>query len=89
MTCDLRRLRRNGFISRTSASYSYVLTPEGRRLAMFFTKLHARVVTPSLAVLDPELPAAVVEKSPLGRAWRSFIAPCSNSPTHPESQPES
>src|SRR5439155_17471132 len=56
MTYDLRRLRRNGFLTRIERSNRYRLTDEGRRLAVFFAKTYARVVTPSLAELDPTLP---------------------------------
>jgi len=45
---------------------------EGRRLAVFFAKTYARVVTPSLAELDPVLPAEIAARSPLARSWRSF-----------------
>jgi len=38
---------------------------------MFFTKVHARVITPSLAQIDPALPDDAV-RSPLGKAWRQF-----------------
>lgn len=72
MTYDLRRLRRNGFLVRIERSNRYRLTAEGRRLAVFFAKTYARVVTPSLAELDPTLPADVAARSALARAWRSF-----------------
>jgi hypothetical protein len=72
MTYDLRRLRRNGFLLRTAGSQRYQLTAESRRLAVFFTKTYTRVVTPSLAELDPTLPTAIAERSPLARSWRAF-----------------
>lgn len=72
MTYDLRRLRRNGFLVREPGSRRYQLTAEGRRLAVFFAKTYARVVTPSLAELDPALPATIAARSPLARSWRSF-----------------
>jgi hypothetical protein len=72
MTYDLRRLRRKGFIRRLPRSQRYELTPEGRRLAVFFTKTYARIVNPALAELDPKLPAEVTDRSALGRSWRSF-----------------
>ena len=37
-------------------SQRYELTDEGRRIAVFFTKTYTRVVNPSLAELDPQLP---------------------------------
>jgi hypothetical protein len=56
MTYDLRRLRRKGLIRRHPRSQRYQLTPDGRRLAVFFSKTYARIVCPSLAELDPNLP---------------------------------
>ena len=72
MTYDLRRLRRNGFLSRIEGSQRYELTAEGRRLAVFFTKTYARIVTPSLAELDPTLPEEITARTPLARSWRAF-----------------
>jgi len=72
MTYDLRRLRRNGFLTRSAGSHSYQLTVEGRRLAVFFAKTYARIVTPSLAELDPTLPDDISARSPLARSWRAF-----------------
>lgn len=72
MTYDLRRLRRKGFIERIEGTHAYRLTVRGRRLSMFFTKLYTRVVTPSLAHLQPDLPAAIASRTPIGRAGRAF-----------------
>lgn len=69
MTYDLRRLRRKGLIVRVGGSHSYRLTQHGRRLCLFFTKTYVRIVTPSLAYLDPALPEDVSRRSPLARAW--------------------
>ena len=72
MTYDLRRLRRNGFLVRVEHTNRYRLTAEGRRLALFFAKTYARVVTPALAELDPALPAEIAARSALARGWHSF-----------------
>src|SRR5207253_8429652 len=72
MTYDLRRLRRNGFLVRIERSNRYRLTADGRRLAVFFAKTYARVVTPSLAELDPALPDPIAARTPLARSWRAF-----------------
>ena len=72
MTYDLRRLRRKGFIQRIPRSQRYELTSEGRRLAVFFTKTYTRIVNPSLAELDPTLPAQIAPRAPLAAAWRAF-----------------
>jgi hypothetical protein len=72
MTYDLRRLRRKGFIQRIPRSHRYQLTREGRRLAVFFTKTYTRIVNPSLAELDPQLPAEIAARTPLATAWRAL-----------------
>jgi hypothetical protein len=72
MTYDLRRLRRNGFLVRIPGSHRYQLTADGRRLAVFFAKTYSRVITPSLAELDPTLPTEIAQRSPLARSWRAF-----------------
>ena len=72
MTYDLRRLRRKGFIQRIPRTHRYQLTGEGRRLAVFFTKTYTRIVNPSLAELDPTLPAEITKRSPLATSYRAF-----------------
>jgi hypothetical protein len=72
MTYDLRRLRRKGLIQRIPRTQRYELTGEGRRLAVFFTKTYTRIVNPALAELDPQLPAKIAARSPLGSSWRAF-----------------
>jgi hypothetical protein len=72
MTYDLRRLRRKGFVRRVPGSQRYELTPDGRRLAVFFTKTYARIVCPAVAELDPALPPDVATRSALARSWRAF-----------------
>ena len=69
-TYDLRRLRRKGIIVRIPHTHRYQLTPLGRRVAVLFTKAHARVLTPGLVQLDPTLPPAIARRSPLATAWR-------------------
>jgi hypothetical protein len=72
MTYDLRRLRRKRFIQRIPRTQRYELTSEGRRLAVFFTKTYTRIVNPSLAELDPALPAELAARSPIANSWRAF-----------------
>jgi hypothetical protein len=72
MTYDLRRLRRKGLIRRIPKRQLYQLTSFGRRTAVFFTKTHIRIVNPSLAELDPQLPEEIANDSPLARHWRAF-----------------
>ena len=71
-TYDLRRARRKGLIRRIPRSQRYELTDEGRRIAVFFTKTYTRIVNPSLAELDPQLPEDIARRSPLARSWRDF-----------------
>jgi hypothetical protein len=72
MTYDLRRLRRKGFIQRIPRTQRYRLTSQGRRLAVFLTKTYTRILNPSLAELDPALPADIATRTPLATAWRAF-----------------
>jgi len=53
MTYDLRRLRENGLIRRLSGTHTYVLTPEGIQVAVFYTKTFNRIVRPLHAVDTP------------------------------------
>jgi hypothetical protein len=72
MTYDLRRLRRKGLIRRIPRTQRYELTAFGRRIAVFFTKTYVRIVNPSLAELDPQLPPEIANQSPIARAWRAY-----------------
>ncbi|MFR9781084.1 hypothetical protein ACL02O_34250, partial [Micromonospora sp. MS34] len=56
MTYDLRRLRANGLIRRIEHTHTYVLTPDGQRLAIFYTKLNDRLLRPLLAADQPQAP---------------------------------
>lgn len=71
-TYDLRRLKRKGFIERVPGRNLYRVTPRGRALACFFTKLSARVVVPVLSELDaPASPPRAVPR-PIVTAWRRY-----------------
>jgi len=72
MGYDLRRLRLNGLLVRVPGTHRYELTPQGRRLAVFFAKTYTRIVLPALAELDPALPDQIAARSPLARAWRAY-----------------
>ena len=52
MTYDLRRLRLHGLIERVPRTNTYVTTAEGLRVALFYTKVHARVLRPLLDAGD-------------------------------------
>ena len=59
MTYDLRRLRLNGLIRRIEHTRTYVLTPEGRRIAIFYTKVYDRLLRPLAAAAQPQAPPAL------------------------------
>jgi len=56
MTYDLRRLRLTGLIHRIGHTHRYTLTPDGIRVAVFYTKLHNRLLRPLLAADQPQAP---------------------------------
>jgi hypothetical protein len=56
MTYDLRRLRLHGIIERIPHSHRYQLTPEGLRIALFFSRTYARLLRPKLALIMPQAP---------------------------------
>jgi hypothetical protein len=64
MTYDLRRLRLKGLIRRLEHQNRYVVTHDGIKVAVFYTKLHDRLLRPLLAA---DLPPAPLE---LRRALR-------------------
>jgi hypothetical protein len=56
MSYDLRRLRLHSLIERRAGTNSYTLTPEGIRVAVFYTKLHTRLLHPLLEADKPPAP---------------------------------
>ena len=60
MSYDLRRLRLRGMIWRVPDSYRYHLTTYGRKVALFFAKLNARIFRQFLAALDPAQPVPLL-----------------------------
>src|SRR4051794_30905056 len=58
MSYDLRRLRLHGLIQRLPRSNTYVITPDGVRVAVFYTKLQDRLLRP---LLDADQPPATIE----------------------------
>lgn len=57
MTYQLRRLRLHGLIERQPATHSYRVTDRGLRIALFFTRSYARLVSPGIAQTIALLPA--------------------------------
>jgi hypothetical protein len=49
---DLTRLRRNGLLTRLPGRNLYRLTPDGLAFAIFYSKVHNRVLRPLLATTD-------------------------------------
>ena len=71
-TYDLRRLRRKGLIERVPGRHLYRVTPHGRTVATFMTKVAARVVVPGLSQLEaPATPPAAAPR-PIVAAWRTW-----------------
>lgn len=56
MTYDLRRLRLRELIERIPHSHRYRVTEEGFRTALFFLKVHARILRPGMASILPDAP---------------------------------
>jgi hypothetical protein len=56
MSYDLRRLRMKGLIVRLPHSNTYTLSSDGQRIAIFYTKLHNRLLRPLAAANDPPAP---------------------------------
>ena len=56
MSYDLARLRLNGLIERREHTNTYDVTPDGQRVAIFYTKVHDRLLRPLLAADRPPAP---------------------------------
>jgi hypothetical protein len=56
MSYDLGRLRINALIERREHTNTYDLTPDGQRVAVFYTKVHDRLLRPLLAADRPPAP---------------------------------
>ena len=76
ITCDLRRLRLKGIIARQPRTTRYFMTPYGYRVALFMTRLHARLFRPGLASLHPD--PGVHVPHPLRRAMDKVNAEVDN-----------
>ncbi len=69
MTYQLRRLRLHGLIERVLGTHRYQVTARGLRIALFFTRVHARLFRPGLAAIMPD---AVLDDSRLRRAFEQL-----------------
>jgi hypothetical protein len=61
MSYDLTRLRVNGIIQRLPHTNTYVLTSDGQRVAIFYTKVQDRLLRPLLAAHQPPAPPTLRE----------------------------
>jgi hypothetical protein len=59
MTYDLRRLQHKGLIRRLARRNTYVLTTEGARVALFYTKVYRRLLRPLFAADHPPASSAL------------------------------
>ena len=56
MSYDLARLRLNALLERRPHTNTYQLTPDGQRIAIFYTKVHDRLLRPLIAANAPPAP---------------------------------
>ncbi len=56
---DLRKLRGKGVVRKVDGRHRYTLTDLGYRVAMYWTKLHQRLLTPALGRLDAVVRSAL------------------------------
>jgi hypothetical protein len=69
LTYQLRRLRLHGLIERAPDSHRYTVTEKGLRVALWFTRCHARLFRPALGeIFAEEFP----DDTPLRRALDRF-----------------
>ena len=75
MTYDLRRLRLHGLIRRFPHTNTYTLTPDGLRVAIFYTKVRDRILTPLLQADRPPAPPELQQAlHTLDHTVRDYIA---------------
>ena len=79
MSYDLARLRRKGLIVRRTGTNTYDLTGDGQRVAIFYTKVHDRILGPLIAAnappADPRLRRALatIERCVSDRAEQAVV----------------
>jgi DNA-binding PadR family transcriptional regulator len=69
MTYDLRRLRLHGLIRRIDRTRRYEVTDQGLRIALYFTRVHDRLMRPGLSLVVPD---HVPNESPLRTCFRKL-----------------
>jgi hypothetical protein len=82
MTYDLRRLRVHGLIERLPRTHRYMLTPDGVRVAVFYTKVHGRLLRPLIAAghqppapVDLRRALATIDRTIADYADKARLAP--------------
>ena len=70
MSYDLGRLRLNGLIERLDGTNTYVLTADGQRVAIFYTKVHNRLLRPLLAAEPTTRTTRTTDRAPHHRPAR-------------------
>jgi hypothetical protein len=71
---DLRRLKLKGLIRKVAHTNTYVLTADGQRFAIFYTKVGNRVLRPLLAADQIPAPLAVRQSlRTLDRAVADYV----------------
>src|ERR1035441_4698556 len=78
---DLARLRRNGLITRRPHANTYDLTPDGLAFAIFYTKVHDRVLAPLFAAGQPQSTPQLRAASHRGYPRLAPVAPGDIDPT--------
>lgn len=63
MTYDLRRLRLRGLIERLPGTHRYAVTEYGLRIALFYTRTHARILRTGLALTLGAAPSAAIHNA--------------------------
>jgi hypothetical protein len=72
---DLRKLRGKGVVRKVDGRHRYTLTDLGYRVAGYWTKLHQRLLTPTLDGLETALrPTVAASAHPLDRALTQLNA---------------
>ena len=95
---DLARLSRNGLITRIPHRNLYTLTPDGLRFAIFYTKVHDRLLRPLMAADQPQAPPGlrqalrVIDHEVSRRHRRgppaSRCLTCNHAPSKQQTRPE-
>jgi hypothetical protein len=77
MTYDLRRLRPHGIIECIPHRHRYQLTPDGLRIALFFSRTYACLLRPNLAKITPwNPPTSTALRAAFDRLDREIDACC-------------